>query len=464
MTRRHATVVLALVVACGCGDGGEAANLNGATGMGGGGGGTGTPGNRNDNHNGNENTLAFLTVPADEDDAAAGTVELRYAVIGDLTEKPALFTHFGGPGNSPVATLPIFLAVIPEAVAETLTDTFALVALDEIGVGESAPLLCGETEFGDYSEGALTEAGEALASECRDGYALFDELGTPRYARDIERLRQALGVDAFDFLSYSYGTQVALTYAVLFPNTVGRMVLDSPIDPRQSLPDRSVVQSVGFSRALQAFFDFCDFGTQCTFGNGNAEASFDLLYARFTAPAQLADLIRFESTVSEAMYYEPFWPQLGAYLRDVELTGIIPAGSPTSQPGPFFGTTCTDFPIGSLEEIRAADVEISANEAVFRRTLYSSMFPCLSWGTTTEPIDWDALLPAIDDALLVGALGDAVTPVELSDALQAAMGRVYRVQVEGYSHAIGLFGEDPCFDDAVLDYLVSGATPPDCLP
>ncbi len=463
MIRSFQTTLLALFVTVGCGDGGAAGSFNGSTGVGGGGGGTGSG-----NNNGNDNQsgavqIGFLSVPADEDNPASGTVELRYAVIGDVEVQPVLFTHFGGPGNSAVVTLPVFLAVIPEEIATTLQESFALVALEEIGVGESAPLVCGDTEFADYSESALVTAGESLANECRSDYDLFDELGTPRYARDIERLRQELAVDSMSFLTYSYGTQVALTYAVSFPNATDRLVLDSPIDPRQSLPDRTVAQSIGFSRALQAFFDFCDFGTECAFGSGNAEAAFDLLYARFTAPGQLADLVRFESTVTEAMYYEPFWPQLGVYLQEVEQTGRVPAGEPNAAPGPFFGTTCTDFPIESLEEIRAADLEISANETVFRRTLYSSMFPCLSWGTTMESVDWEGGLPSVD-ALLAGALGDAVTPVELSDSLESVMSAASRVQIEGFSHAVGLFGEDECFDDAILDYLLRGARPPDCIP
>ncbi|KAJ2977230.1 hypothetical protein NQ176_g4490 [Zarea fungicola] len=45
-------------------------------------------------------------------------------------------------------------------------------------------------------------------------------------ARDLERIRQSLGEDELTTFMFSYGTRISQTYAAMFPNSVGRMILD----------------------------------------------------------------------------------------------------------------------------------------------------------------------------------------------------------------------------------------------
>ena len=50
-------------------------------------------------------------------------------------------------------------------------------------------------------------------------------------ARDLERVRAALGEEKISYLGYSYGTALGATYATLFPERVRALVLDGAIDP-----------------------------------------------------------------------------------------------------------------------------------------------------------------------------------------------------------------------------------------
>ena len=50
-------------------------------------------------------------------------------------------------------------------------------------------------------------------------------------ARDMDRIRIALGKDKLDYLGYSAGSQLGATYATMFPRHTGRMILDSVVDP-----------------------------------------------------------------------------------------------------------------------------------------------------------------------------------------------------------------------------------------
>ena len=50
--------------------------------------------------------------------------------------------------------------------------------------------------------------------------AYAGEVGTRNVARDVEAIRIALGEPKLDYLGYSYGTIVGVTYAEMFPATV----------------------------------------------------------------------------------------------------------------------------------------------------------------------------------------------------------------------------------------------------
>ena len=50
--------------------------------------------------------------------------------------------------------------------------------------------------------------------------------------RDMDLLRQALGVEQINFYGFSYGTYLGQVYATLFPGKMRRAVFDANVDPR----------------------------------------------------------------------------------------------------------------------------------------------------------------------------------------------------------------------------------------
>ena len=65
-----------------------------------------------------------------------------------------------------------------------------------------------------------------------DGILPF--ITTENAARDMDLLRAVLGDRELNYLGYSYGTFLGATYAKLYPERVGRLVLDGAIDPAVS--------------------------------------------------------------------------------------------------------------------------------------------------------------------------------------------------------------------------------------
>ena len=54
----------------------------------------------------------------------------------------------------------------------------------------------------------------------------MSHLNTPILARDLDLVRNLTGAEALNYIAWDDGNMVGVTYAALFPERVGRMVLD----------------------------------------------------------------------------------------------------------------------------------------------------------------------------------------------------------------------------------------------
>ncbi|OZF28533.1 hypothetical protein CH295_18835 [Rhodococcus sp. 14-2483-1-2] len=147
-----------------------------------------------------------------------------------------LMTHQGGPGQGSI-TYPLELANRPirEAVRE-----YDIVSFDYRGTGASTPLNCPPTSVPyptvtgtqkvDFDAGFdwTSQANKALV-ECEPEYVR--QITTPNIARDVDRVREALGEEQMAYYGVSYGTVVGMTYRAMFDDKVSRMWLDSILDP-----------------------------------------------------------------------------------------------------------------------------------------------------------------------------------------------------------------------------------------
>jgi pimeloyl-ACP methyl ester carboxylesterase len=80
----------------------------------------------------------------------------------------------------------------------------------------------------------------------------------------MDLLRAVLGDKKLNYLGYSYGAFLGATYAQLYPERVGHLVLDGAIDAVSNL-DVSTTQAIGFESALRAYMADCLKGKKCPF-------------------------------------------------------------------------------------------------------------------------------------------------------------------------------------------------------
>jgi pimeloyl-ACP methyl ester carboxylesterase len=127
-------------------------------------------------------------------------------------------------------------------------------------------------------------------------------MSTANVARDMDRLRQAVGDQKLTYYGVSYGTFLGQTYANMFPNNFRALVIDGVLDPiawttgapgEQSLPFSSRLRSdIGARDTLAEFFRLCDAGGDaCPLSSGaGAEARYAALAERLRAgPIQIQD-------------------------------------------------------------------------------------------------------------------------------------------------------------------------------
>jgi pimeloyl-ACP methyl ester carboxylesterase len=101
-----------------------------------------------------------------------------------------------------------------------------LIVFDQRGTGRSGVLRCRALEHSNLLD-AGPQAG-ACASSLGPRRALYT---TRDSVEDIETVRRRLGVPRIALVGVSYGTKVALGYALRYPANVERLVLDSVVEP-----------------------------------------------------------------------------------------------------------------------------------------------------------------------------------------------------------------------------------------
>ncbi len=132
---------------------------------------------------------------------------------------------------------------MPSAMAPTLPasvlDAYDLIGFDPRGVGVSTPMSCGLSQSAGAfpypaADGSITQnvaQAKAAADDCAKIGGELQYFTTANTARDMDRIRMALGVPKISYWGQSYGTYLGAVYTTLFPQHTDRMVLEGNVDP-----------------------------------------------------------------------------------------------------------------------------------------------------------------------------------------------------------------------------------------
>ncbi|MGW4244634.1 alpha/beta hydrolase [Nocardia sp. NPDC004722] len=153
----------------------------------------------------------------------------------------------GGPGSVGLALPSTRGAKLPESVR----DAYDLIGFDPRGLGASTQANCHlapqdlaveRLRSWPDADGGIAgnvEIEQRVADACvRDGGALVRSIGTRTEARDLDRIREALGESKISAWGESYGTYALAVYTTLFGDRTDRVLSDSNDDPNPDLVER----------------------------------------------------------------------------------------------------------------------------------------------------------------------------------------------------------------------------------
>ena len=454
---------------------------------------------------------ATVTVPLDYDHPQGKTITVALKKLPSTSPSPrgSVFLNPGGPGGSGISLINAQAGLYKTGGLSGVLANYDVIGFDPRGIGQSTPITCWSPEdvqaIVDGRAEAPTQltpgsAGDIVAKGSRDAATcqkytevpeILDHMDTRSVARDMDVMRALVGDQDLNYLGYSYGTYLGAVYTELFPDNVGRVVLDSAMDPTLSRQGSFEGDAAAEEQTLRTYIESQQ--GQAGFPlNGPTDEAVTRLATFLDGPdanpltvSDGADsLNRAEATnaIKELVVASPDkWPLLNEGLAQamnahdgtalMKNAGFLPGeGGPTATEAQivehlqtvygFAANRCLDFPdTGNQASWDAALASYRRDYPVFHTLLPQHDAYCHGWGHTskTKPVDVD--VDATNPVLVIGILHDPTTPYPWSKALVSRLRNSHLLSVDMYSH--GATGPNSCTTAKVNDYFVKGTLPLD---
>ena len=439
---------------------------------------------------GSGNECATIEVPLDYDDPTGKTIELALLKNpADGDRKGNLVVNPGGPGSPGTD----YAKNADFAFGKPVRDAFDIIGFDPRGTGSSTAIDClTDEQLDDYIAtdpdpdtpaevkeyaGWLTKMGSGCSSRSGD---LAAHVSTGEAARDMDVIRGVLGDDQLTYLGASYGTKLGATYAELFPDKVGRLVLDGAVDVSLTSRESSLEQAAGFQTALTAYVDHCLADAPCFLGD-DRQAALD----RITAFLDQVDKEPLTVGSRELSVGNAFYGIVAPlYNKDYWDTFLTPGlkdafegdGTTLLMLSDFYASRGADgsyennsseaiYAINCLDDSTSLPLrKVPAQFADFEKAspTFGRVF---AWGLAgcsgskvpeADPIDIDGSGAA--PILVVGTTRDPATPYKWAQALAKQLESAVLLTRDGDGHTGYNMGND-CVDETIEGYLIDGDVP-----
>ena len=435
-----------------------------------------------------------VRVPLDYEDPQGRSIELAVTRVPATGEAiGSLFVNPGGPGGSAIE----YAQAADYIVSEQIRDHYDVIGVDPRGIGSSTPVDCltdaeqdelagiDATPDTPAEEQEILEASKLPALGCaRDTDGIYRYVGTINTARDLDIVRAAVGEPVLNYLGKSYGTQIGAVYAELFPDRVGRMVLDGVLPPGLSMEEITYEQAKSFEEAFANFAADCATHDDCPYrGNGEEvkRQLHEFLLSLDGNPLKVGDRQLDEALATYAvllyLYFPSYdYPELRRAMRsavkDADGQPLIDLLDQRLSRGPdgryldnstdaFYAVTCADR-VGDVPEdkVRSQAEAWGTELPVFGEGLAWGMLACNGWAEPNVPPVTNVRAKGSAPILLVSTTHDPATPHVWGEMLAEQLDNARLLTWDDYSHTAYLEGSG-CIQDAVDDYLLAGTLPPE---
>ncbi len=443
---------------------------------------------------------AELTVPVDYADPGGSTIKI--AVLKVPAKKSSrrigsLVVNPGGPGGSGVD----YARAADFIVGPGVRDRYDVVGFDPRGVGRSAPIDCiTDTQLDaflgsdptpdDASEERTFAQGSAqFARSCAtNAGALLPHVSTEDAARDMDVLRAALGEAKLTYLGKSYGTYLGSTYADLFPEQVGRFVLDGVVAPDLTSEEINLGQAKGFELATRAWAKYCVAEKSCPLGDSvdavmenlrGFLADVDAHPVPRTGDGSVPQLTEGWASlgIAAAMYDQGAWRTLVDAMKEALVgdgTALMQLADQYADRNPgggyagnimevIYAVNCLDKPESASVPDHEALADAAAQEApTWGRYLVWSSLVCGYWPVPATGVPHTVSADGAEPIVVIGTTRDPATPYEWSVRLRDQLAKASLITFDGDGHT-AYTRSNACVDDAVDAWYIDGKLPKDGL-
>jgi len=440
---------------------------------------------------------ATVMAPLDWDNPGVGE-DVSLAVSRHSATGQALGSLFVNPGGPGASGYEFVLDSVDFAVSEVLRESFDVIGWDPRGVNFSSPVSCAATDaeldyffFGELEAQPDTPEWDAelLAESIRFGQEcqantgeLLEFVDTLSTVRDLDLLRHLVGDEQLNYLGYSYGTLIGALYIDTFPEKVGRMVLDGPVDPGASQFDLVVNQHRGFEEALEAYLVECDLTNSCPFAGSLEQRLRGVsdLYDELEqnplrhADGRLIDDGMLRTAMVTTLYAQSSWPFLTQMFEELQEgvtdTAIFLVDFYYDREGgvyqnnsmeAFIAINCLDYPVESDPAVLEAQADQLREAAPYTaRPSGDGDLVCMNWPYPPKlnkgPVRGEEANPVV----ILGTTGDPATPYNWSVSLNEQLENSVLLTLVGEGH-LAYDERVTCINDPVDTYFVTGDLPED---
>lgn len=441
---------------------------------------------------------ASIEVPVDYQDPSGPVIRLNLLRVPAAVPSErigSLVVNPGGPGAPGTQ----YAAQATNVFRKALLDHYDIVGFDPRGTGDSDPVDClPPAQLDSFLSADPDPDTPAESKALVSGLASFyqgcvqrsDELighvTTVETARDMDVLRAALGETRLAYFGASYGTKLGATYADLFPDNVGRFVLDGAVDVSLDFRQLALGQARGFETALRAYVEDCVQQSGCPLGDdvdkGLATIT-DLVEGTDSTPLPtgddarpLTEALAFYGLVTP-LYNREYWPiltrALSAALKgDGSILLLLADAYASRNPDgtymdnsaqAIYAINCLDDPASiSPAQVPAELPAFEKASPTFGKVFAWGLVGCRGIqvkATETDPTIDAAGAPPI---VVIGTTRDPATPYAWAVSLAKQLKSGVLVSRDGDGHT-GYNSGNTCVDEAVENFLVDDVVPKDGL-
>ena len=395
-----------------------------------------------------------LTVAENPNAPEGRQLTLPFAVIPargrPLRSDPVVFLA-GGPGQSALEAAPLMRGALND-----INRHRDLIFLDQRGTGGANPLHCQSDP--DEDPWLLTDLDAMMAQleRCRAEWdADLRFYTTTDGARDLEALRQHLGVEQFNLIGGSYGTRMAQVYLRNYPEQVRSVILDGVVPTRLALGSE---HGLSLDQSLALLFERCAQTPECDQQFPDLPAAFEQLKTRYADWQQGPEITLLSPRTGEPLSVPFSRSLLAAALRflayspttQMILPKLIHEAAASGDPSRLASQALIiteslqqsiavglNFTVGCAEDWPVWPDNLDHSQTLLGHSLdevYAMV--CQRWPTGERPLDFHQPFDSQVPMLLLSGELDPVTPPHYGDEAAAQFSNSRHLVAEGRGHIV----------------------------